>query len=74
MRKPTSTTASSPPSQSKWEDEADSEAIDSSHLNAQSSYETFSKAPPVDGVDYSGSAEAAERRVANDCSNRRVVR
>eukprot|EP01043_Picozoa_sp_COSAG02_P019115 COSAG02_NODE_911_length_16005_cov_9.262983_4_plen_394_part_00 len=50
--------------QNKWEDEPDSDAIDSSHLNAQGSYETFSKAPPLEGADYSGSAEAIERRRA----------
>ncbi len=50
--------------QNKWEDEPDSDAIDSSHLDAQGSYETFSKAPPLKGADYSGSAEAIERRRA----------
>eukprot|EP01044_Picomonas_judraskeda_P000912 COSAG03_NODE_46_length_16816_cov_6.510492_3_plen_355_part_00 len=50
--------------QNKWEDEPDSDAIDSSHLNAQGSYETFSKAPALPGADYSGSAEAIERRRA----------
>lgn len=50
--------------QSKW-DEPESEAIDGSHLDAQGSYETFSKAPAVGAADFSGSAEAAERRRAH---------